>query len=123
MKGRIKYTTAALGLAVSLLSLVPAVLAHGGGEGMKGRDMEMDMGQGHSHGHGDAAPKPSHDAYPESYFSHPELQGVLYAHIAVMVLAWVFVLPVGKRQCFFFDQTPRNMQVLTTSPSQPSCSP
>ncbi|KLU92565.1 hypothetical protein MAPG_11510, partial [Magnaporthiopsis poae ATCC 64411] len=93
MKGRIKSTVAALGLAVSLLSLIPAVLAHGGGEGLRGRDMEMDMGQGHSHS--DPAPKPSHDAYPESYFSHPELQGVLYAHIAVMVLAWVFVLPVA----------------------------
>ncbi|KAL8375700.1 hypothetical protein RB595_007015 [Gaeumannomyces hyphopodioides] len=89
MKDRIKP----LALAASLLTLVSTALAHGGGDGMRGRDMEMDMGQGH--GHGEAAARPGHVTYPESYFSHPELQGVLYAHIAVMVVAWVFVLPVA----------------------------
>ncbi|KAL8289923.1 hypothetical protein RB600_005082 [Gaeumannomyces tritici] len=91
MKNRMKP----LALAMSLLTLATAALAHGAGEGMRGRDMEMDMGHGHGHGHGEGAATPSHAAYPESYFSHPELQGVLYAHIAVMVVAWVFVLPVA----------------------------
>lgn len=34
--------------------------------------------------------------YPPSYFSHPEHRGVLLAHIGLMVLAWVIVLPLGK---------------------------
>ncbi|KAL8405138.1 hypothetical protein RB594_009868 [Gaeumannomyces avenae] len=91
MKNRMKP----LALTMSLLTFATAALAHGAGEGMRGRDMEMDMGHGHGHGHGEGAATPSHAAYPESYFSHPELQEVLYAHIAVMVVAWVFVLPVA----------------------------
>lgn len=34
--------------------------------------------------------------YPPTYFSHGEHVAVIYSHIALMVLAWVFVLPVGK---------------------------
>ncbi len=38
--------------------------------------------------------------YPLTYFGHSEHVAVIYSHIALMVLAWVFVLPVGKCQTF-----------------------
>jgi hypothetical protein len=71
--------------------VLPAVLAHGDeGMNMGGGDMggPVDMG----------AQQPDNDAqeYPPNYFSHPEHRGVLVAHIALMVLGWVFVLPLGE---------------------------
>ncbi|KAK6852051.1 hypothetical protein PG995_012176 [Apiospora arundinis] len=76
-------TTTALSLlaTVALIGAIPAVLAHGDdGEG-------MDMG----------APKEDQkmDSYPPTYFSHPEHRGVMYAHIVLMVLGWVIVLPIA----------------------------
>ncbi|KAI9752694.1 MAG: hypothetical protein M4579_005532 [Chaenotheca gracillima] len=32
---------------------------------------------------------------PQSYFAFPPHAGLMYAHIALMVMGWVFVLPVG----------------------------
>ncbi|KAK3384791.1 hypothetical protein B0H63DRAFT_170871 [Podospora didyma] len=64
---------------VAVLGLVPAALAHG--------DDEMKMGE---------ADKPlPEDQYAPNYFAHPEHRGAIYAHIALMVLAWVFMLPVA----------------------------
>lgn len=60
-----------------VLGLLPTVLAHGGDE-----THEAD------------APKADSE-YPPSYFSHPEHVGVIYAHIALMIIAWVFVLPAA----------------------------
>lgn len=71
---------------VALLGLVPAALAHGDDHG----DMDMDMG-------GSAASEPQPESeYPPTYFSHPEYTGAIMTHIALMVIGWVFVLPVGK---------------------------
>jgi hypothetical protein len=70
-------------LAVLLgLAIVPAVLAHG--------DEDMDMGAGAEQ------PKPDQDSYPPTYFTLAEHAGVMYAHIGLMVIAWVFVLPTGE---------------------------
>jgi hypothetical protein len=33
--------------------------------------------------------------YPPTYFAHGEHGGLMYAHIALMVISWVIVLPVG----------------------------
>ncbi|KAK2610336.1 hypothetical protein N8I77_003779 [Diaporthe amygdali] len=85
-------TTPALHLiatAAVLGALLPAVLAHGD-EGMDmdgAMDGAMDMG----------AQQPDSGAsdYPPNYFSHPEYRGTLVAHIALMVLGWVFVLPLA----------------------------
>lgn len=79
-----------LATAAVLGALLPAVLAHGD-EGMSmGGDMDaaMDM----------SAQQPDTDAqeYPPNYFGHTEHRGVLFAHIALMVLGWVVVLPLGK---------------------------
>ncbi|KAG6357862.1 hypothetical protein INS49_013743 [Diaporthe citri] len=78
-----------LATAAVLGALLPAVLAHGD-EGMSvdgDMDGAMDM----------SAQQPDNDAqeYPPNYFSHPEYRGTLVAHIALMVLGWVFVLPLA----------------------------
>lgn len=70
-------------LAVALASL-STVLAHGD-------DMDMD---GAGHNGGDHADRPQDD-YPPTYFSHLDHAGLMYSHISLMVVAWVFVLPVG----------------------------
>jgi hypothetical protein len=63
------------------LARLSTVLAHG------------DDGHGHN-GSSDHMDEPQDD-YPPSYFSHPDHAGLMYGHISVMVIAWVFVLPVG----------------------------
>ena len=69
-------------LASALIALaLPTVLAHGGGhEGVTG---EADT------------PKDESE-YPPTYFSLADHAGLMYAHIGLMTLAWVFILPVGK---------------------------
>lgn len=81
---------------VALSLMVPGVLAHGDEAG------GMDMGVGEAGGMGgmmnmstpDA--KPDESSYPPTYFAHPEHQGLLWAHIVVMAIGWIIVLPVGK---------------------------
>lgn len=34
-------------------------------------------------------------AVPPSYFRHPEHSHLILAHIALVTIAWVFVLPIG----------------------------
>ncbi|KAI5863582.1 hypothetical protein GGS23DRAFT_620347 [Durotheca rogersii] len=76
--------------ALKLLALlavagaVPAVLAHGDGHGT---DMDMAMSK--------EEPKPDPDSYPPTYFSHPEHVVEIYAHIALMVVGWVILLPTA----------------------------
>lgn len=81
---RVASAAAFLGL------LLPAVLAHGDDGAM---DMDMSMGD-NVIATGD---EPATDVeYPPTYFSHAEHRGVLIAHIALMVLAWVVALPLGE---------------------------
>lgn len=68
--------------------LVPTVLGHGDDEAM-----DMDMGSGATFSGN--APQPEAELVP-SYFAHPEHRGILLAHIGLMVLAWVLILPLGK---------------------------
>lgn len=68
--------------------LVPTVLGHGGDEAMS-MEMGSDMTIGVT------APPPELDLSP-SYIAHPEHGSILLAHIGLMLLAWVFVLPLGK---------------------------
>ncbi|KAH8657264.1 hypothetical protein BGZ61DRAFT_371541 [Ilyonectria robusta] len=64
-----------------VLGLLPVVFAHGGGG---------------EHGEIHEADKPKDDSeYPPTYFAHLDHVGVIYTHIALMVIAWVFVLPVA----------------------------
>lgn len=79
---------AALAGAAVLGLLVPTALAHGGDEGGHGGHGGMEMTDADK-------PKPEEE-YPLTYFAHPDHKTAIYAHIALMVLAWVFILPVGK---------------------------
>jgi hypothetical protein len=74
---------AAAALLLSLAAL-PLVAAHGAD------DNAMDM-SAHD------APKPqTHDGRLPSYWSLSEHASLMYWHIALEILAWVVVLPVGK---------------------------
>jgi hypothetical protein len=74
-------------LATLALVHVPVALAHGG-------DEMMDMPESHEQNGTDEMPAEAAD-YPPTYFAHPEHVALLYAHIVLMVLAWVFALPVA----------------------------
>jgi hypothetical protein len=81
-----------LGASLAVLGLIPAALAHG--EHMSedmATDMAMDTG---TDGTGESSKLPE-DQYPPTYFGYAEHRSVIYAHISVMVLAWVIMLPVG----------------------------
>lgn len=78
-----------LGLSLALPVLADNGRRHGGEamesmEGMEGLEGLEGMGQDQQD-----------SEYPPTYFAHPEHANVLYAHIALMTLAWVVFLPVG----------------------------
>lgn len=76
--------------SVAVLGLVPAALAHGD------EDMNMGMDMG-AMGPGSPAGQPQpEDQTLLSYFSLGEHTAAIYGHIGLMVIAWVFILPVGK---------------------------
>lgn len=80
MPNRIAFTIATA--ALLLLELSPRVAAHG--------DEHMDMSAEQSQ------PQPQDHGRPGSYWSLSEHASLMYWHIALEVLAWVVVLPVGK---------------------------
>lgn len=69
-------SSAALAVVLGLLSVA---MGHG--------DEDMDMGS--------KDPKPDPSSYPPTYFALPDHAGVMYAHIGVMVISWIFILPTG----------------------------
>jgi hypothetical protein len=78
---------------VFIAGALPAVMAHGDNDGAMDMDEHGDMG-GHG-GSGAQEPKPNPDLYPPTYFTHSEHVTAIYAHIAIMVIGWVFMLPTG----------------------------
>jgi hypothetical protein len=71
-----------------LLGLASVAVAHGHDE-----DMNMNMGEPSI-----ARPTITSGAnvtLPETYFRYGEHSGFLAAHIFLMTIAWVFVLPIG----------------------------
>jgi hypothetical protein len=78
----------ALTTAALLLGFLPHALAHGDDNGAA---MAMTA-------HEATAPAPQlpQDGLPKSYWSLPEYATLMYWHIALEVLAWVVILPVGK---------------------------
>lgn len=56
--------------------------------------MEDDMGASHESANSTA--HVDEVEYPPTYFAHSEHVALLYIHIALMVVSWVFILPVGK---------------------------
>lgn len=84
---RVASAIAVLGL------LVPTAFGHGDDNEAMGMEMGMDMSSGMTSG-GNATQPEAH--FPPSYFAHPEHRGILLGHIGLMVLGWVFLLPLGK---------------------------
>lgn len=90
MVRRLQFTIIA---ALALLGALPPTLAHDDG-GHMANPVEVE-----------AFPLPptvelhgmnSSVALPQSYFAQPEGSGLLTAHIVLMVIAWFFILPIGK---------------------------
>lgn len=69
----------------------------------------------HSEGsHGHMGTQSSEEWATDSYYLWPEEQFLLWAHIGTMVVAWMFVLPVG-RSIIFRDEKKCNALTLTTA--------
>jgi hypothetical protein len=77
-----------------LLGLLPLASAHGDDEG----DAAMNMDMGDSSVERPTIPSISNStsSEPVSYFQYGGPTGLMVAHIALMTLGWVFVLPVGE---------------------------
>lgn len=81
MKPMSLFRDSSIRWALALIALsLPTSLSHGDGHG--GAMSEADL------------PKDDSE-YPPTYFSLSDHSGLMYAHICLMTLSWVFVLPVG----------------------------
>lgn len=77
-----------------LLSLALLIHPAGGQDHMNGADGKQIISDGHSGNHsGVAVHKPD---YPPTYFALLDHRVLIYAHVTLMILAWVFALPVGE---------------------------
>ena len=72
--------------AALLLDILPLVAAYGDGD--------MDMGA-----HDAGQPQTQDDGQPRSYWSLSEHAALMYWHVALEIVAWVVILPVGKPSC------------------------
>ena len=86
----------ALTSVVLLLELVPLALAHGH-DGHDGMSMDMAMSSSHTTDNTTASPPMTSPTEPPlpSYFSHPEYSGLILAHIVLMTIGWLFILPIS----------------------------
>jgi hypothetical protein len=75
--------------SVAVLGLVPAARGHGD-------DMDMGIGVDTAALNMTAEEPWQEQYYPPTYFANEDQKAAIYAHIALMVVAWVFVLPTGK---------------------------
>lgn len=78
-------SAARLLVATAVLAALPAALAHGDDDHM---DMSIDVAE--------QEPQQVSDAAGLTYFRLPEHTGAIYGHIALMLVAWIVVLPIGK---------------------------
>lgn len=81
--------------AAALVVLGLSYVSAHGDEAGHGEAEAMAM-SGHGHGHGAVDPPRPESEYPPTYFALADHAGLMYAHIALMVLGWIFVLPVGE---------------------------
>lgn len=92
--------------ALLLLAALPLVLAHGDEHEHSGMAMEM----GSTHGNmTTAATIAATSTVPNNYFRYPEFAGWMYAHIALMTIAWAIVLPIGKHLAGYTHLVPRQL--------------
>jgi hypothetical protein len=87
---RLSLPSAARSLSSAVLvGLVLVPLALADGDHLHGAKAE-------SQAHNDDS---QNDAeYPPTYFALADHANLIYAHIALMTIAWVFILPIGKSQ-------------------------
>lgn len=76
-----------LATAALLLEALPLVVAHGHGD---------ESGPGGVDAHHSPQPQVQNSDVPPSYWSLSEHAGLMYMHIALEVIAWLIVLPVGR---------------------------
>lgn len=103
-----RRTARAAFTAAFLLASIANALPHGDDHAMDAStgmdmDMNMDMGGGAAKPEPSASPSASaepDDNSPMSYFAYGQYPGTIIAHIALMILAWCFVLPAGKKTIF-----------------------
>jgi hypothetical protein len=89
-------------VALLLLGLLPAAIANAHGDEVIANS---DMGGMKMGGMNSSKLLPVEPA-PMSYFRYPEHSGWIYAHIFIMMLGWVVVLPLGKRFEYQPEPTP-----------------
>lgn len=86
-------TRVALATSFTLfLASLATAIPHGDDESM---DMGMDMNAGNASQPTTTATQATTNG-PMSYFAYSKHSSAIIAHIALMVLGWCFVLPVGK---------------------------
>jgi hypothetical protein len=78
---------------ILLLAAPPLVAAHS--DELEHSRMAMNMGSTHVN-MTSSTPAAVTQAVPHNYFRYPGFAGWMYAHIALMTIAWAVVLPVGK---------------------------
>jgi len=71
-----------------LLGLTSVAVAHG-------HDEDMNMNMGESSITHPTMTSGANVTLPETYFRYGEHSGLLAAHIFLMTIAWVFILPIG----------------------------
>lgn len=100
-------------LTLLLLCLLSVALAHGHDEG---EAMDVSGGEmGHN-----TTPNPSNatDSGPPSYFRHTEYSGLMLAHIVLMSVGWIFILPIGM----FVQETARYFSNISNRSNALYCS-
>jgi hypothetical protein len=85
----------ASGVIIGALGLTGLAVAHGNEEHGPAIGGSMQMP-------GSEEVKPDFESYPPTYFALPDHARLMYAHIAVMSVAWIGMLPIG-RQSWIFD--------------------
>lgn len=88
-----KTSRAAFAVAWLLVSAANA-LPHGDDD-----SMDMDMGMNMDNQTQPDQPSEASQNAPMSYFAYGKHSGTIVAHIALMMLAWCVVLPVGEFIC------------------------
>ena len=82
--------------AVLLLRLLPHAFAHGDGDGgHRHGDMALPVGASMASDLNSSIGNSMSPA-PESYFAYPHLSGFMVAHIVLMTIAWLFILPISE---------------------------
>ncbi len=80
--------------AAALLALAPLALSHGDDDDDTSMGMDMASSRPATPA---ATPTMTADLTSElNYFSYPDYTAWIWAHIALMIVSWCFIAPIGK---------------------------